>query len=115
MKKAILFTVIMILALFLGACSAKSDEPASRLQIQSSAEAASSETAADSSERKTEVTEKSTEIVMQFGETKITAVLDNSETSKAFLELLPLTLDMRRYADREYYAAINELPEDGEE
>ena len=114
MKKAILFTVIMIFALLLSACSAKSDEPASRLQIQSSAEAASSETAADSSERKTEVTEKSTEIVMQFGETKITAVLDNSETSKAFLELLPLTLDMRRYADREYYAAINELPEDGE-
>lgn len=35
------------------------------------------------------------------------AVLDQSETSKAFLELLPLTLGMRRYADREYYTAID--------
>ena len=47
-----------------------------------------------------------TEIIMKFGETEITAVLDDSETSKAFLDLLPLTLNMRRYADREYYAAI---------
>lgn len=55
-----------------------------------------------------------TEIKMLFGETDITAVLDDSETSKAFLELLPMTLNMRRYADREYYAALEELPEDGE-
>ena len=55
-----------------------------------------------------------TEIKMLFGETTITAVLDDSGTSKAFIELLPLTLDMRRYADREYYAALGELPEDGE-
>ncbi|MBR2257732.1 MAG: DUF4440 domain-containing protein [Blautia sp.] len=114
MKKAILFTIIMIPALLLSACSAKSDEPASGPQTQTSAEAESAEASIDSSERKTEVTEKSSEIMMRFGDTKITAVLDNSETSTAFLELLPLTLDMRRYADREYYAAINELPEDGE-
>ena len=55
-----------------------------------------------------------TEITMMFGDTKITAVIDDSETSRAFLDLLPLTLDMRRYADREYYAAIDQLPEDGE-
>ena len=55
-----------------------------------------------------------TEIKMLFGETTITAVLDDSGTSKAFIELLPLTLDMRRYTDREYYAALGELPEDGE-
>ena len=54
-----------------------------------------------------------TEIIMKFGETEITAVLDDSETSKAFLDLLPLTLNMRRYADREYYAAIEQLPENG--
>lgn len=114
MKKAILFTVIMIPALLLGACSAKSDAPASGPQTQNTAEEGSSKASTDSSERKNEVTEKNTEITMQFGDAKITAVLDNSETSKAFLELLPLTLDMRRYADREYYAAINELPESGE-
>ena len=55
-----------------------------------------------------------TEIKMLFGETEITAVLDDSETSKAFMKLLPMTLDMRRYADREYYAALGELPEEGE-
>ena len=55
-----------------------------------------------------------TEIKMLFGEMEITAVLDDSETSKAFINLLPLTLNMRRYADREYYAAIDALPEEGE-
>ena len=107
MKKAILFTIMMCLALLTISCSAKSDEPTSELQTQSSSEAGSSEASTDSSEQKTEAKEKSTEITMQFGDTKITAVLDNSEMSKAFLELLPLTLDMRRYADREYYAAID--------
>ena len=71
------------------------------------AEAASLEATGDSSERKTEATEKGKEITLQFGDTKIMAVLDQSESSKAFLELLSLTLDMRRYADREYYAAID--------
>ncbi len=101
MKKAILFTIILSLSLLLGVCSAN-------------AEAASLEATGDSSERKTEATEKGKEITLQFGDTKIMAVLDQSETSKAFLELLPLTLDMRRYADREYYAAIDQLPEEGE-
>ena len=94
MKKAILFTVIMSLSLLLGVCNAN-------------AEAASLEATGDSSERKTEATEKDKEITLQFGDTKIMAVLDQSETSKAVLELLSLTLDMRRYADREYYAAID--------
>lgn len=55
-----------------------------------------------------------TEIKMLFGETEITAILNDSGTSKAFIDLLPLTLEMRRYADREYYTALGELPEDGE-
>lgn len=60
MKKAMLFTVIMILDLLPGACSAKSDDPASEPQTQNSAEAESSEASTDPTERKTEVTEKST-------------------------------------------------------
>ena len=40
-----------------------------------------------------------TEIKMLFGETDITAVLDDSGTSKAFLELLPMTLNMRRWGE----------------
>ena len=55
-----------------------------------------------------------TEIEMTFGNVVINAVMDNSETTSAFLESLPITLEMNRYADREYYAAIPELPENGE-
>ena len=40
--------------------------------------------------------------------------MDDSETTRAFLDTLPLTITMHRYADREYYAAIPELPENGE-
>lgn len=55
-----------------------------------------------------------TTVILDFDGTIVTAVLDNSETSQAFLERLPLTLTMNRYGDREYYAAIPELPESGE-
>ena len=57
---------------------------------------------------------KQTEIKLAFDDTTMTAVLDDSETSRAFIEMLPLTLTMNRYADREYYAAIDELPQSGE-
>lgn len=56
-----------------------------------------------------------TEIKLTFGNEIVFAMLDNSETTKAFLELLPLTLSMNRYGDREYYAPISELPENGED
>lgn len=56
-----------------------------------------------------------TEITMTFGDTVVAAVLDDSEASQAFLQTLPLTISMNRYGDREYYAAISELPENGEE
>ncbi|MEQ3170110.1 cyclophilin-like fold protein [Dysosmobacter welbionis] len=58
--------------------------------------------------------QETTEISMTFGDTVITATLDGSEASRAFMARLPLTLTMSRYADREYYAAIEELPEAGE-
>ena len=54
-----------------------------------------------------------TEIELAFGDTVMTAVLDDSEISRAFIRMLPLTLTMNRYADREYYAALGELPENG--
>lgn len=55
-----------------------------------------------------------TEITLAFGDTVIQAVLDDSETTRAFLDTLPLALTMSRYGDREYYASIGELPENGE-
>lgn len=55
-----------------------------------------------------------TEITLDFDGTVVTGVLDDSETTQAFLEHLPLTLTMNRYGDREYYAAVAKLPENGE-
>ena len=52
-------------------------------------------------------------IKLAFGDTVMIAALDDSETSRAFIRMLPLTLTMNRYADREYYAALGELPENG--
>ncbi len=54
-----------------------------------------------------------TVISLVFGDTVMTAMLDDSETSRAFIKMLPLTLTMNRYANREYYAALGELPENG--
>lgn len=59
-------------------------------------------------------TPEGTAIVLSFDGTEMTALLDNSETSQAFIERLPMTLSMSRYGDREYYAAIEELSENGE-
>ena len=52
-----------------------------------------------------------TVIRLAFGDTVMTAALDDSETSQDFIKMLPLTFTMNRYADREYYAALGELPE----
>ena len=54
-----------------------------------------------------------TVIRLVFGDTFMTAMLDDSETSLAFIRMLPLTLTMNRYANREYYAVLGELPENG--
>lgn len=114
MKKATLSAVVLSAALLLAGCDAKTNVPASELHTQSTAETRTLGVSMDSSTREEETPANNVEITLQFGDTKITALLDSSETSKAFLEQLPMTLEMRRYADREYYAAISELPEDGE-
>lgn len=55
-------------------------------------------------------------IQLAFGNTTIHAELDGSATARAFAALLPATLTMTRYDDREYYAALPEpLPAGGEE
>lgn len=68
-------------------------------------------------ENKAEATEPSaetTEISLTAGDTVITATLDNSETTQAFLATLPRTLTMNHYGGREYYGRIEALPENGE-
>ena len=47
------------------------------------------------------------------GSTVIEAELDNSETSKQFVSTLPITLSMKQSDDREYYARIPKLSENG--
>lgn len=54
------------------------------------------------------------DISMTVGDTVITAALDNSETTQAFLATLPRTLTMNHYGGREYYGRIEALPESGE-
>ncbi|GAA6426662.1 cyclophilin-like fold protein [Dielma fastidiosa] len=51
---------------------------------------------------------------LTFDGVPVNATFNLSETAQAFIEQLPLTLTMNRYADREYYAAITPLPEAGE-
>ena len=89
-------------------------------QAGSSTQEQPSETAVESAQIDTaessssnEADTEQTEIELSFGDTVMTAVLDGSETSRAFIKMLPLTLTMNRYADREYYAALGELPENG--
>lgn len=89
-------------------------------QAGSSTQEQPSETAVESAQIDTaessssnEADTEQTEIELSFGDTVMTAALDDSETSRAFIKMLPLTLTMNRYADREYYAALGELPENG--
>ena len=58
----------------------------------------------DESDLNTEDTSaETTEITMTAGDTVISAILDNSETTQEFLSTLPRTIEMNRYDDREYY------------
>lgn len=107
----VLLAVGMIISL--AACGTV-EQASSSMQERSSetaVEPAQIDTAESSSSNETDT--EQTEIELSFGATVMTAVLDDSETSRAFIKMLPLTLTMNRYADREYYAALGELPENG--
>ena len=78
---------------------------------ETAVESAQIDTAESSSSNEADT--EQTEIELSFGDTVMTAALDDSETSRAFIKMLPLTLTINRYADREYYAALDELPENG--
>jgi len=62
----------------------------------------------------TEQASEHTSITMTVGDTVMTAMLDNSETTQAFLASLPRTLTMNRYSNREYYGRIEVISENGE-
>lgn len=113
MTKRRLFPLILLAVLLLSGCNAEEESLPTFTMVASEADAEVPET---------EVTAlapapsaQGTAITLTFGDTAVTGVLNDSETTQAFLERLPLTIPMNRYADREYYAAIPELPENGEE
>lgn len=113
MKKLLSFVTAAGMAFTLAACGntgAQDTEP----QTPSAQE--SSETKEQESPQGSEagVTNTGTDITFAFDDIIVTASLDNSETSRAFIEMLPMTIEMSRYADREYYASIGDLPENGE-
>lgn len=57
----------------------------------------------------------STNITLRSDDTTIEATLNDSQTTRNFLALLPLTLSMSNYADREFYASLGtELSTNGE-
>ena len=87
--------------------NASSPEKRSEIAVGSTADTAESTSGVETDAGQTE-------IKLLFGDTVMTALLDDSKTSRAFIKMLPLTLTMNRYADREYYAALGELPESGD-
>lgn len=74
MKKAILFIIIMCLALLINACSAKSDEPASGPQIEDPAKAAPSEASTIPTAESEETAETMKYDFEQFSNVNITGI-----------------------------------------
>lgn len=57
--------------------------------------------------QKTEI-EKRIPICIQTKEGSISATLNHTKTALAFVEMLPCTLEMHRYDNREYYGYMDE-------
>lgn len=68
----------------------------------------------DDGQAATDIPAETVELVMTAGDAVITAELSDSETTREFLDTLPRTLTMNRYGDREYYARVEEITENGE-
>ena len=105
MKKAsIIFIVFLSLCLIFSGCSSATTESNTNTSTKST-----SETTISSYPKSTEaIKDETTDITLTIGDTVVTASIDDSETSREFLALLPLTLDMTRYYDREYAGGLGE-------
>ena len=134
MKKITLVLVFCMFAILgLSACEGNSAVPktatvennavtdASSQEEESSIPSEPDLSETDTSELEQDVTETvsqetadTTNIVITVGNVVITATLDNSETTAAFLATLPRTLTMNRYGDREYYGRMEAISENGE-
>lgn len=100
-KHLIIALVMCFLAFLLGACS--SDDALENTPLQ------------ETEKPEEDIDGETVGIKMTVGSTVITATLNDSGTTKAFVASLPRTMTMNRYDDREYYGRIGTpLPEDGE-
>ena len=93
--------------------SSQKEEPSLPSETDIS-EADASESAPNTAETVSRETADATDIVIIAEDIVITATLDNSETTEAFLATLPRTLTMNRYGEREYYGRIETISENGE-
>ena len=113
-RRKLFETMIAVgMILSLAACGKAEQGKTSNLEDTSKSTTESTQTDKSKNSTDSKTQSEQTEIELAFGDTVMTAALDDSETSGAFIRMLPLTLTMNRYADREYYAALGELPENG--
>lgn len=124
MSKGRFFSAAFVMVLLLSACGAplvttEPSVPPSSAPVAASEKAAPETPQTNSSSESvsapaSEISQGKTQISLDFGGITVLAEMEDSDTATAFLERLPLTISMNRYADREYYAAISSLPENGE-
>ena len=125
MKKVPVFIFLPMFAVMLTACGAESVEIRNTsMQKTEDVSTLPEEENTSENERETGVEEpvedggtSSADILITIGDTKVMASLDDSETSRDFLSLLPLTIDMTRFYDREYAGSLSpaSLSRNGEE
>lgn len=126
MKKVPVFIVLPIFAVMLTACGTE------RVEIQNTSMQKTEDVSPLPREENTPENETETGVeepvedggtssadilITIGGDTKVMASLDDSETSRDFLSLLPLTIDMTRFYDREYAGSLSpaSLSRNGEE
>lgn len=125
MKKVPVFIFLPIFAVMLTACGTESVEiQNTSMQKAEDVSPLPREENTPENETETGVEEpvedggtSSADILITIGDTKVMASLDDSETSRDFLSLLPLTIDMTRFYDREYAGSLSpaSLSRNGEE
>lgn len=126
MKKVPVFIFLPIFAVMLTACGTESVE-IQNTSMQKAEDVSPLPREENTPENETETGEgepvedggtSSADILITIGgDTKVMASLDDSETSRDFLSLLPLTIDMTRFYDREYAGSLSpaSLSRNGEE
>ena len=125
MKKVPVFIFLPIFAVMLTACGTESVE-IRNTSMQKTEDVSLLPREENTPENETETGEEepvedggtsSADTLITIGDTKVMASLDDSETSRDFLSLLPLTIDMTRFYDREYAGSLSpaSLSRNGEE